>query len=207
MKKFTNEFKVGLFVLFGIIGLFYLTYSTGKLNIKKGGYYIYAVFDEIAGLENKAPVTLNGLEVGKVSDIKISYAGDKTEIVLKLFIESRAKIRDDAKVSIKTLGLMGEKYIQISSSEGKDFIKPGETLRGNPYLDLDAMMEQVQTITKVISEQTNKLLAGLNDAVADNKTGISAIVKNLEATTKNFEEFSDDLKKHPWKLLYKAKGK
>lgn len=207
MKKYNNEFKVGLFIILCILGLIYLTFSTGKLNIKKDGYHIYVVFNEVAGLEIKAPVMLNGLEVGKVDDINISYAGDKTQITLKLWIDAKAKIRENPQISIKTLGLMGEKYIQIASSEGKNFIKPDTIIYGKPYLDLDAMMQQVQEISKDISQEVNKLLVNLNSTVGENKESITGIIKNLEASSKNFEEFSEDIKRHPWKLLFKTKEK
>ena len=205
MKKYTNEFKVGLFLLLAILGLLYLTYSTGKLNIKKSGYHIYAVFDEIAGLDLKAPVMLNGLEVGKVDEIKFAYDKDKTEIILKLFIDSKAKIRENPTISIKTLGLMGEKYIQISSTKGENFIDPESIVSGKPYLDLDALIEQAQTISEEISQQVNRLLNTVNTALEDNQDSITKIVKNLEATSVNFEEFSEDIKRHPWKLLFKTK--
>lgn len=207
MRKYSNEFKVGIFVLLCIGGLFYLTYRTGKLNIKKGGYRIYVVFDEIAGLEKKAPVALNGVKVGKVEDIKISYGNNTTRSILTLWLDEQAKIRDDAVVSVRTLGLMGEKYIQITSSSGKDFIKPESILEGRPYLDMDTLIEQTQSISKDISQQVNKLVTNLNFAVEDNRGNIAEIIKNLESASKNFEEFSADVKQHPWKLLMKEKEK
>ena len=209
MKKlnFNNEFKVGLFVLLCIAGLMYLVLSTTKMNVKNGGYNIYVTFNDIAGLEKKAPVMLNGLEVGKVDDINISYDNNNTMITLKLWLDGLAKIRQDAIVSIKTLGLMGEKFIQISSTGSKDFINPDTVLYGRPYLDIDALLEQAQIMTKDISTQVNKLVVNLNGTVEDNKENVSQIIKNLEVTSKNFEEFSDDIKRHPWKLLIKTKEK
>jgi ABC-type transporter Mla subunit MlaD len=151
-------------------------------------------FDEVAGLQKKAPVMLNGLEVGKVEDITVNYNNDQTKVVLKLWLDKNAKVRDNALVSIKTLGLMGEKYIQIASHKGGAFVKPDSVLEGKPYLDLDAMMEQAQGI----SEEAKKLTELLNATAEDNKDSITAIVKN-------FEELSADIRKHPWKLLYKTK--
>jgi phospholipid/cholesterol/gamma-HCH transport system substrate-binding protein len=207
MKKINNEFKVGLFIILCLLGLFYLTYSTGKLNLKKAGYNVYVVFNECAGLQNKAPVMLNGVEVGKVEEIKMRYDNDKTEAVLKLWIDEKARIRENPFISIKTLGLMGEKYIQIASTSGSNFIQPGAVLYGKPFMDLDALLEQAQSISKDLSAQITKLTANLNSTVEDNKGSISAIVKNLETASKNFEEFSADIKSHPWKLLFKAKEK
>lgn len=200
MKKSGNEFKVGVFIMICVLGLVYITFMTGKVNIKKDGYRLYVTFDEVAGLGKKAPVMLNGLEVGGVKNMKVSYDNDRTQIVLTLWLDGNAKVRSDAAISIKTLGLMGEKYIQITSQKG-DFIKPETTLAGKPYMDLDAMMEQ----TKLLTDEAKKLAANLNYTVADNKERISNIIKNLEETSTNIEELSTDLKAHPWKLLSKPK--
>ncbi len=189
MRKHTNEFKVGLFIVICLAGLFYLTVSTGKLNFKKDGYNIHVIFNDAAGMQKNSPVMLNGLEVGKVDDITVHYENDRTQIAMKLWLDKSAKIRDDAVISIKTLGLMGEKYIQISSKEGKDFIAKETVIVGKPYVDMDAMMAQV------------------NGLLDDNKGSINQMVKNMESTSKNFEEFSADIKSHPWKLLFKGKEK
>jgi phospholipid/cholesterol/gamma-HCH transport system substrate-binding protein len=202
-----SEFKVGLFVIICLSGLAYLTFSTGKVNIKKDGYNLYVSYNDVAGLGKKAPVMLNGLEVGKVDDIKISYDNDKTRIILKLWLDRSAKVRENPVVAIKTLGMMGEKFIQISSSEGSNFIQPNTLVDGKPYMDLDDLMEQVQTLSKDITGQVNKLLGSLNGTIEGNKDGIAQIVKNLEVSSKNMEEFTADVKAHPWKLLFKGKEK
>lgn len=202
MKKYGNEFKVGLFALICICVLIFITFKTGKVNLKKEGYSLRVTFDEVAGLTAKAPVMLNGLEVGKVDDINVSYDKDNTKIILKLWLDSKAKVRDDAQVSIKTLGLMGEKYIQIASHSG-NFMKPGQVIVGKPYMDLDAMMEEAKAVT----EELKKLSANLNYTVEDNQDEITSIIKNLEATSQNVEELTADLKKNPWKLLSKPKGR
>jgi phospholipid/cholesterol/gamma-HCH transport system substrate-binding protein len=207
MKIMNSEFKVGLFVIICLAGLSYLTFSTGKVNIKKDGYNLYVSYNDVAGLGKKAPVMLNGLEVGKVDDIKISYDNDKTRIILKLWLDRSAKVRENPVVAIKTLGMMGEKFIQISSSEGSNFIQPNTLVDGKPYMDLDDLMEQVQTLSKDITGQVNKLLGSLNGTIEGNKDGIAQIVKNLEVSSKNMEEFTADVKAHPWKLLFKGKEK
>ena len=207
MKKYGNEFKIGLFVIACISGLIYLTFSTGKVQLNRKGYHIYVTFGDIAGLEKRAPVLLNGLEVGKVDEIKFSYDADRTKMILKLWIDEEAKIREGAEVSIKTLGLMGEKYIQIFSCEGSTFIQPETVLKGNPFLDLDSLLAQAKSITEDLSGKFEKLLDNVNSTIEDNREGINHIVRNLELTSKNFEELSGDIKQHPWKILYKEKDK
>ncbi|MBD3264026.1 MAG: MCE family protein [Candidatus Omnitrophica bacterium] len=201
MKKYSNEFKVGLFVIICVFGLFYLSYSTGKINLGEGGYRIYAVFEDISGLGEKSPVMVNGLEAGKVDNIDVVYGEGRTRMVLELWIKEGVKIRENPKISIKTLGMMGEKYIQISSRQGEGFIEPGERLEGEPFIDMDELMSNINSLT----DEVKKLSQNLNYTVEDNQDEISRLIKNLEATSKNLEEFSADVKRHPWKLLFKTK--
>ena len=213
-KHWTNEFKVGLFVALCVLGLFYMTYSTGKLNVKKKGYYVNVVFQEAAGLDVKAPVMLNGLEVGKVEEIKPFYADSQTAIVLKLYLEAQARVREGSAISIQMMGMMGEKYIQITSSESPTFVTPGSTLKGEPYVDLSVL---ITNLNKAVDENRaslksaianlDKVLGNANEAVAGNKDSLARTIKNFEVTSQNFEEFSDDLKRNPWKLLFRAKEK
>ncbi len=188
-KKFTNEFRVGLFVVLCLSGLFYMTYRTGKLDIREKGYYITVVFKEAGGTQKKAPVMLNGYEVGKVDSITPIYEEGKTAISMKIWMEEKAKIRKGSKFSIQMMGMMGEKYVHISSSDEAEFIVPGDTAQGEPYVDLSV------------------LIANLNKAVDDNKGTIKNTVRNFETTSQNFQEFSDDLKRNPWKLLFRVKEK
>ena len=212
-KQWTNEFKVGIFVILCVLGFAYMMYSTGKLDIKSDkGYFVYVIFEESAGLEPKAPVMLNGLEVGKVAEITPSYKDDKTQITLKLWLENKAKIRKDSGISIKMMGLMGEKYIQIMSSDNNSFVSSGAILKGEKYVDLDVFIRNLNEIAEENRKDINdmiknldKLLVSLNGTMDDNQQSLSQTIKNFEATSQNFEEFSDDLKRNPWKILFKTK--
>ena len=210
MKRFTNEFKVGIFVILCILGLLYLTYKSGKFNFSREGYTVSVIFDKVMGLDTKAPVRLNGVEVGKVQDIKMLYDKGKTQVLLTLWLRKEARIREGAKICIKTLGLMGEKYVDIESFEGEKFIKPGDTLYGYTPPDLDKLMEEADKIAKNVNsllQEAKKLTENLNGTVQENRVALHNIVKNLESTSKTFEEFSEDIKRHPWKLLFRTKEK
>ncbi len=217
MRKYSNEFKAGLFFIIAVLGFFYLMYSTGKLDVQQEGYTIQVIFEEVAGLEKKAPVMLNGLEVGKVDNVDVIYENNTTEIVLTLWLRHDAKIRENAAASIKTLGLMGEKYIQISSVKGDKFLEPGATINGKPYTDMDVLIDRANDISKdiqglvgnvnTLTDEVKKLATTLNFTVENNQDRITHLITNLESTSKNMEEFSTDIKNHPWKLLFKTKEK
>ena len=112
---------------------------------------------------------------------------------------------------------MGEKYIQISSPGGENFIMPGQVLEGKASMDLDVLMGEAEGLSEDIktlignvgslTDEVKKLAKNLNYTVEGNQDSISAMIENFEATSKNFEEFSQDIKRHPWKLLFKPKEK
>jgi len=211
-KVFTNEVKTGIMVIFCIIILSGLTIMAGSFNIFKQQYKLKAVFSNIAGIQKDAPVRLGGVEVGKVENAKIVYTKEgETKIFITLDLDSDAKLREGAIASISTLGLMGETYIALSPGDkGAPFIKAGSILSGKDPMDVNAIIEEATSTMEVAKETMNnisKLAKDLDGALEDNKGNIDEIMDNLRRTTENFEEFSDDIKRNPWKLLVKGSDK
>ena len=211
-KVFMNEVKTGFLVILCLGILAALTVMAGNFAVFDETYKIKAIFTNVAGVEADAPVRLSGVEVGKVDSIKFNYK--KTggmNILIDMTLERKAKLREGALAKVATLGLMGEKYIELTpGEEGSAIIKANSTIPGKDPADMDAIVEEAQAMMKTASatmDNISKLAANLNDAVKDNKSGIDEIVDNLKATTQNFEEFSDDIKRNPWKLLVKGREK
>lgn len=204
-KTFTNEVKTGLMVIICIVILAVLTISVSKFGIFEEQYRIKTTFNMIAGVENDAPVRLSGVEVGKVESIQLVYGkeGD-TKVELTLLLENKAKLREGAKATISTLGLMGEKYIELTpGAKGAAFVKAGTYISGKDPVNMDDIIEEAKATMNNISN----LAKNLNEAVENNRPDIDEIMGNLRRTTENFEEFSDDIKRNPWKLLIKSKEK
>jgi phospholipid/cholesterol/gamma-HCH transport system substrate-binding protein len=126
MKRFTMETAVGLFVVVGIASLAYLAIKLGKLEvIGSRGYTVLAEFDSVAGLKNGAVVEIAGVEVGRVTNIDLkNYRG-----VVAMSIDPGVKLQDDAIVSIRTKGLIGEKYVRITPGASDKLVQPGGKLR------------------------------------------------------------------------------
>ena len=120
MKRFNLEFQVGIFFLVGIACLAYLSVRLGKLDIIQGkGTVLYAVFTNVGGLKDGAEVQIAGVNIGRVKGIVL----DDYQAKVKLQITSNVQIQDDAIAAIKTKGLVGEKYIEITPG-GSDIIIP-----------------------------------------------------------------------------------
>ena len=135
MKRIDTELLVGLFMIIGITCLTYLSIKLGRMEIiGDKGYKLYAEFSEIGGLKNGASVEIAGVEVGRVRNISLSDYQAKIE----LQINSGVKIQEDSIAAVKTKGLLGEKFIQISPGGDEKVIPPGGKIRETqPPLDLE----------------------------------------------------------------------
>lgn len=126
MKKYSLETAVGLFVLAGLLCVAYLTVKLGKLEVIGGdSYTVKARFLDVTGLKNGANVELAGVRIGRVDDIVLSP--DKRAMVA-LRIDKSVKLTDDAIASIKTSGLIGDKYVKITPGGAGDPVAPGGIL-------------------------------------------------------------------------------
>jgi len=211
-KVFTNEVKTGLVVILCAVILTGLTIMAGNFKVFSDTYNINALFSNAAGIEKGAPVRLSGVEAGKVLSVGLVYKKEGDTIVnMSLEIDKNFRIRNGAKASITTLGLMGEKYIELSPGDiGAPFLKHGDCVQGKAPIDMDAIIEEAVSTMEAAKETMSNistLTKSLNSAVSDNRGNIDEIMNNLRRTTDNLEEFTDDIKRNPWKLLVKGKDK
>jgi len=130
MKKNANlETIVGVFVLVGILCLSYLSVKLGKMEILGGDTYtVYANFDSISGLKNGATVEIAGVEVGRVDRISLDEkAGYTARVALK--VDSGIELQDDVIASIRTRGIIGDKYILLKPGGSDMVLKDGGRIR------------------------------------------------------------------------------
>jgi phospholipid/cholesterol/gamma-HCH transport system substrate-binding protein len=126
MRKFDTELAVGIFVLAGLICLGYLSIKLGKMEIVGGGgYELGAVFPNVGGLKSGSPIGIAGVEVGRVKSIVL----DNYQARVLISIPRDVKIQEDAIASIKTKGLIGEKYLEITPGGSEKILKPGSQIR------------------------------------------------------------------------------
>jgi phospholipid/cholesterol/gamma-HCH transport system substrate-binding protein len=138
MRKFDIELTVGLFIIAGIICLGYLSIKLARMEILGGGgYEVYALFSNSGGLKAGSSVKVAGVEVGRVRSITLEDY--QARIVMN--IPEEVKIQEDAIASIKTKGLIGEKYIEITPGGSEDLLKPGGRIRETqPAVDFEQLI-------------------------------------------------------------------
>ena len=142
MKRGNLELVVGIFVLAGLACLAYLAIHLGKMEIMGSGYQVSVNFDNISGLKNGAAVEVAGVEVGRVESIQLS-PGARAGVILRL--EPGLKLHDDAIASIRTKGIIGDKFIKLSPGNSEKLIPPGGKIR-----DTEAAIDLEELISSYI---------------------------------------------------------
>jgi phospholipid/cholesterol/gamma-HCH transport system substrate-binding protein len=127
MKKSKIEISVGVFVLIGLIGLAYLTIKLGRMEWFGDHYYtVNARFTSVSGLTSGAQVEIAGVRVGKVAAITLDPVIKVAVVDMK--IENDVSISEDVIASIKTSGLIGDKYISLTPGGSEEIIPSGGTI-------------------------------------------------------------------------------
>jgi len=112
MKKYAMETIVGIFIVFGLLCIGYMTIKLGHVSLLgDDSYSLIARFTSVTGLRVGNPVDILGIEVGKVELITMDQENQKAIVEIK--IKKNIKIYDDAIASIKTEGLIGDRYLSI----------------------------------------------------------------------------------------------
>jgi phospholipid/cholesterol/gamma-HCH transport system substrate-binding protein len=126
MKRFDLELAVGVFMIAGIICLGYLSIRLGKMEVfGEKGYEVYALFSETGGLKAGSSIVIAGVDIGRVKNVTL----DNYQARVLLNIPEGLKLQEDAIASIKTKGLIGEKYIEITPGGSEKVIQPGGRIR------------------------------------------------------------------------------
>ena len=138
MKKFDIELAVGVFIIAGIVCLGYLSIRVGQLEIVGGkDYEISAVFSNSGGLKPGSSVMIAGVPVGTVKEVTL----ENYQALTVLCLEEHIEIQDDAVASIKTRGLIGEKFVDITPGGSETIIPPGGRIRETlPAVDVEQLI-------------------------------------------------------------------
>jgi phospholipid/cholesterol/gamma-HCH transport system substrate-binding protein len=127
MKKYSKETVVGIFVVIGLACIGYMTVQLGNVGFfGDNTYSLYAKFNTVTGLRVGNPVNMLGLEIGRVERFTIDQENQVVKVQFK--INKGIEIFDDAIASIKTEGLIGDKYVAIDPGGGGDLLANGDTI-------------------------------------------------------------------------------
>ena len=146
MKKINTEFIVGLFMLAGFLSFAYLSSQMGEFSVfsLERNYQIEAEFDNVSGLKVGATVEIAGVTIGKVSEISLGE-GDLAKVTL--LINRDVKVTADAIASIRTQGLIGDKYVKIIQGGDEELLADGGVI-----FDTESSIDIEELVSKYIFE-------------------------------------------------------
>jgi phospholipid/cholesterol/gamma-HCH transport system substrate-binding protein len=127
MKKFAKESWVGLFMTVGLICVVYLAVQLGDVSLwGTDSYTLQAGFSEISSLRPGSPVTMMGIDIGQVTAVSIDQ--EQGQAMVRFRVDNAIRVYSDAIASIKTRGLLGERYLAIDAGGGGTPLKSGDTI-------------------------------------------------------------------------------
>ena len=141
MKQLRLEAVVGLFVVAGVLCLAYLSVQLARVQFFGGNMYtLTAVFPTVSGLRTGASMEIAGVTVGHVQSVDL----DGFDAVVTLRVRKGVELSNDAILSIRTRGLIGEKYLRVSQGADEQSIPAGGRVREvEPPLDFEEMISQL----------------------------------------------------------------
>ena len=191
MTRWNTDLKVGTFILVSLAALLFMTFKIGgalPFFGDNGETQLIVRFNRVSGVSEKSHVKMAGVDIGKVHSIELE--GRKAKVTINL--DKGIRVPIDSVASIRSAGLLGEKFIEISPGESAAFVENGTTLpKSIDPTDIDEMMsklssalEDVQLFTRTLSESFA--------ADEDGKGGLKTIVDNLIEMTTNINKIVSD---------------
>jgi len=139
------EISVGVFMIMGMACLVYLSVNLGSVELfGSDAFTIDAIFGSIEGLEPGATVEIAGVQVGKVKQISL----DENNALVKMEIKKGTKISDDTIASIRTKGIIGDKFVKLSPGGSEDFLEDSDSL-----MDTESAISLEELISKYMFEK------------------------------------------------------
>ncbi len=180
MRRITTEVKVGIFALIvmGILSL--MTFWVGGLSwLKKPGYRVYVYFNNVSGLETKSKIRVAGVEAGYIE--AISLVGGKAKLTLR--VNKGVTLYSDADAGISSMGLLGEKYLELKPGSTPPVLKDGGAITGAiPSVDMDQLFRKLSSL----SDSLSKIAGKVNEILAPEQiNALKSAINNVKTITDN----------------------
>lgn len=178
------EIRVGAIVVVAAIIAVVGTMWFQKFQLGEKRYLFYAEFNEVGGLVTGDPIFINGVERGKVGRLFL----EPDRVVAEMTVRDGVPIPRDSEVALKSIGMMGERFVAIRQGTSDIYVAPGDTLTGQFQMGLSEVMasagsvlSEVETAVRHLREISESLSAGgrLQEGVDD----FAATSKNLRRMT------------------------
>ncbi len=184
----SNESKLGIFILIVILIFFFFTINMGTIFFEQAKTPYKIHFKEIGTLEMGAPVKQAGFDIGQVNSIALKTIRKPTPehfIELGISVNNDAIVSPDSTAMIQTLGMMGEKYVEITFGSGEK-APPNTVIRGESPKELDELMQNAVKLTQDVGTTVRSLNSIFGNEQL--QANIVLLVENLEQISDNFNK-------------------
>lgn len=192
--KINKEIKTAALVIGGILLFIYgFSYLKGK-SIFKDTKTLYTVYDEVEGLIPGAKVTINGLSIGKISNI--DFLPSTTKILVTMDVRKELNFSTESAAMLYEVGLIGGKAISIVPKfDNNKTIQSGDTLRSEikpSFTDLiNRQIEPLQIKIESMLTSADSLFVGVSNVLdSDTQANLKNTLKNLSVTMENLNNAS-----------------
>ena len=196
--KISREVKTAILVILGIVLLIFgFNYLKGK-NLLNSSRTFYAVYDNVEGLANSTPVTINGLAVGKVQNISFTEDGT-AKLLVTLLVDNDFQFSKNSTAELYEAGLIGGKAIAIVPAfDNEPNAEAGDFLKGSVKAGLSELLNQkltpLQEKIEIMMVSADSLLTNLNDVFDEQtKNNLKGSIAGLNQTIASFKSTSVSL--------------
>lgn len=195
------ELKVGIFVFIGLGILTAFILSMNDFKNIASGYEVHFIFNFANGVKIGAPVRFAGVDVGEIKEINFVTLPDDPKPKVRIIgsVKKEIKVPADSTVWVNTLGLLGEKYIEIMpGKDSSNILFAKQALVGVDPIPMQEVSVLAKDIATHLDESIKKII---------NKEGTIGKLLYDDTIYKDLEALVTDVRKHPWKLFIKTKEK
>jgi phospholipid/cholesterol/gamma-HCH transport system substrate-binding protein len=191
-----TEFKVGILVIVAIALLLYMSMKVGTFGfLTESGYILSIHFNNAGGLDKKAPVQVAGVEVGKVSSISL----DQGKARVRLLMKKDVKMPVDSSVAIRSLGVLGDKYVEIVPGKSTTMAANGDELTNVvASADYDELLKDVSHAAKSIGDTMDQFKGIVGDK---ERESIKASLANIATVSGDFKQMVSENKANVKKIV------
>lgn len=212
-SSISPELKVGILVLIGIIILFYMSIRVGKFGVLSDkGYDLVVYLENAGGLDAKTPVLVAGVEVGRITSVKL----EGFKALVRFSVKQDVKIPADSMIAVRTQGVLGDKYLEILPGKDQKMLSSGGQVTNvltSP--GFDEIFTQVSSAAKkfgdtigefqgILGEKEKSdikksidniqaITGEFKDIIKDNKQSINSVIANADDTLKGLKKIVEDV--------------
>lgn len=182
-----REVKIGFFLGGAILILAIFIFIVGDLSVflRKPGYGLFTAFDSASGLETRAAVRMAGVKIGFVKDIKL--VGRRAQVGMSIL--PRYKVPKGSRATLASLGLIGERYIEITPGEGASVIPAGEMVESAPSVSFD----QLGSLLLSVAEDIKEVGRSIREMTGEqSRTSLQNVLGNLDAFSRDLDGFMNE---------------